>query len=176
MLIVNSPADLGDTKLSPLENVAKLKEGNQKLISQKRIPNQSLLENTDMALGTPMVYSELVRRVKKIAPQVIFEDGGVKNAIAVRHYTYDPYGGDDAKGGYQKKYISGFYKEVLPEFSSITTDKKGLPHRELRGWRSVLLALMKSGAVTMEALVKEFGHPNGQRSCLWNEQTQDLRA
>lgn len=176
MLIVNSPADLGDTKLSPLENVAKLKEGNQKLTDQKKIPNQSLLENHDMALGTPMVYSELIRRVKKIAPQVIFEDGGIKNAIAVRHYTYDPYGGPDGQGAHQKKYISGFYKEVLPEFSSITTDKKGLPHREVRGWRSVLLALMKAEVVPFEALVKEFGHPYGQRSCLWAEQTQELRV
>lgn len=176
MLIVNSPADLGDQKLSPQEANFKIQEENQKLIDAKKIPNQSLLENTDMALGTPMVYSELIRRVQKIAPQVIFEDGGVKNAIAVRHYTYDPYGGDDAQGGYQKKYISGFYKEVLPEFSSITTDKKGLPHRELRGWRSVLLALMKAEVVPFEALVKEFGHPTGQRSCLWSEQTQELRT
>lgn len=175
-LVVPDKNDLGDLRLSPAEGVAKLKEGNQKLTDKKKIPNQSLLEDVDQAFGTPMHYSELIRRIKKINPAIIIEDGGIQGAAAVRHYCWDPYGGNDTLGAYGKKYVTGFYKEILPEFSSITTDKKGLPHREIRGWRSVLLALMKSGAVTFEQLKKEFGNPVGQRSVLWDEQTQEQRA
>lgn len=176
MLVLNSSSDLGDLKLSPQEANHRLREENKRLSEKKRIPNQTLLENHDMAFGTPMNYSELIRRVKKIAPEVIFEEGGIKGAIAVRHYCWDPYGGEDTLGAMAKKYITGFWKQILPEFSSITTDKNGLPAREIRGWRSVLLALMRSGAIPFEALKKEFGDPVGQRSSLWNEQTQDERV
>lgn len=177
MLVLNDSSDLGDIKLSPQEANVKIREENQKLTDKRRIPNQSLLEDHDMAFGTPMAYTELIRRIKKIAPHVIIEDGGIQGAVAVRHLAWDPYGGDDTMGAMGKKYITGFYKQILPEFSSITTNKKtGLPAREIRGWRTVLLALMHSGAVSFEALKKEFKDPVGQRSSLWNEQTQEERV
>jgi hypothetical protein len=171
-LVVTDINDLGDKRLSPIEANCKLREENQRLIDAKKIPNQALLEDHDMALGNPMSPNDFIQKIKKLNPAIIVEDGGVYGAVAVRLVGTDP-----ETGEYGKRYISGFYKnEMLPEFSSIITDEKGLPKREVRGWRSVLLALLKSGAVTFPQLKAAFGEPQGSRNILWRQQTQERRA
>jgi hypothetical protein len=170
MLILNDSAYLGDKMLSPEEGVAKLREGNLKLASAKKIPNQNLLENTDMALGNPMMPQELIRRIQKINPKIIVEKGGIPNAVAVRYPVLDD------EGKLTKRYLTGFYVDrALPEFSSVLTDKNGLPTREERGWRSVLLALFHANVATYEELKAMFGEPNGQRNSLWMSQTREKR-
>ncbi len=166
LLILNSSDDLGDKKLDAKENLAKLKEKNQELIDAKKLPNQSELENVEKALGQRMHWSEFVQRLQKLNYDILAEDGGAPNAIALRV----PWQNED--GTLTKKYVGGFYKEVLPEFSAVIVDDKGLPHREIRGWRSVLLGLMKQGILTFIEIEKEFGDAEGQRSHLWHEQLQ----
>jgi hypothetical protein len=171
MLIVPDKSDLGDLKLSPEEGVAKLKEGNAKLTAQYKLPNQSLLENHDMALGIAMQPSAFIARIQKLNPAILVEKGGVPSAVAVRIPGFDD------EGNYVKKYVTGFYTDrILPEFSSIATDEKGLPWREQRGWRSVLLALLKAEALTYPQVKAAFGEPNTSRNVLWREQTQEKRA
>ena len=84
MLIVPDKKFLStDQYLSPAENVAKLKQGNRELAAEKRIPNQDLLENQDMALGQPMSPVIFIQKLRKL-PNVIVEQGGISNAVAVR--------------------------------------------------------------------------------------------
>jgi len=64
----------------------------------------------------------------------------------------------------------------LPEFSHVLTDKEGVAKREVRGWRTVLLRLILTGAVTYSQVKAEFGEPIGQRGKLWMEQTRERRA
>jgi hypothetical protein len=170
MLILNDSAYLGDKMLSPEEGVCKLREGNLKLAAEKKIPNQKLLEDQDMAVGEPMLPQELIRRIQKLNPLVIVEKGGIPNAVAVRIPSVD----DEGKPC--KRYLTGFYIDrALPEFSSVVTDKNGLPVREIRGWRTVLLALFNNKVATYEQLKAMFGEPNGQRNTLWMSQTREKR-
>lgn len=171
MLILTDSSDLGDKKLSHEEGVAKLKEGNRQLASAHKIPNQTLLENKDMAQGAEMHPADLIRRIVKLNGELIVEQGGIPNAVAVRKFALDE------DGVLAKKYLTGFYVDrALPEFSSVICDNNGLPIREIRGWRTVLLALMNAGALTYEQVKTEFGEPHGQRNSLWMEQTRDKRV
>jgi hypothetical protein len=171
MLILNDSSDLGDNKLSPEEGVAKLKEGNKKLASAHKIPNQELLENKGMAQGVEMSPADLIRRIQKLNPNLLVEQGGIPNAVAVRKFALD----EDGLLG--KKYVTGFYVDrALPDFSSIIVDNNGLPKREIRGWRTVLLALMNADVLTYAQVKTEFGEPHGQRNSLWMEQTRDKRV
>jgi hypothetical protein len=77
-------------------------------------------------------------------------------------------------GTIEKAYVTGFYVDApLPEFSSVIVDSKGLPVRELRGWRSVLLALYRQKIVTLKQLELSFGKAQGQRAILWDKQTSE---
>lgn len=130
-----------------------------------KIPGQAMLENKEMALGNPMSYQDLIRLLQKMNPAIICEDGGVKGAIAVRI----PGDLGDGEGTFGKRYVTGFYKEVLPEFSSVNTDDRGTAKRHNRGWRTVVLDLIKQGVVSYKDAVDVFGEPNGQRAGRWQE-------
>lgn len=169
MLILPDSHSLGDTFLDPIENLIKLKEENQKEIDKKKLPGQAMLENQDMATGAPMSYQELIRKLKHANPNLIIEDGGVPGAIAVRVMSVDE------EGIPYKKYLSGFYKDVLTEYSFVTTDSRGLANRESRGWREVVKQLIKVGALPYKRAVEVFGDAEGQRSSRWHELLRDKK-
>lgn len=160
--------ELGDKRLNEIEAIAKIKEDTAKLVESKKIPNQKLLENREMALGRPMDYTDFIFKVSKLNPAIIFQDGGFPKAIAVCHTVHG-----------EKKYITGFLKTVLPEFSAVIVDDKGLIQKggvgEVRGWRSVLLSLIKAGALTEKQVNLTFGPAMGQRAVLWDAQLQARR-
>jgi hypothetical protein len=69
------------------------------------------------------------------------------------------------------KYVGGFEKKPMPEWSHVTLDTSGLPVREVRGWRSVLMRLIKSRVIAYRSAVEQFGNPEtDQRSGRWFEQ------
>jgi hypothetical protein len=56
----------------------------------------------------------------------------------------------------------------FPEWSQLRVDARGLPTTErYRGWRTVLLALINKGFITLEQSDKVFGKPTGPRSRPW---------
>jgi hypothetical protein len=161
MLIQTDINELGDKRLSPEEALAKLKEENAKKTAEYRIPNQAVLEDQLAAIGQAMPYQTFIKKLKSIQPRLIIEDGGIEGALAIRNYA--------------KEYLTGFYKDVLTEFSFVTTDTRGLPVRESRGWRSVLISLIKQHVISYRTVVKEFGEPWGSRSNLWHEELADYK-
>ena len=168
MLVKADKSLLGDKNLQDKEAVAKVKEENKALASQNRIPDQDILEKREMAMGLMLQPNEFIRRLEKLNPKIIIEAGGVRNAVAVRY----PKRQED--GTIHKDYVTGFYVDApLPEFSSVVVDNKGLPIREIRGWRSVLLALFRQKIVTMKQLDLTFGKAMGQRAILWDKQTSN---
>jgi hypothetical protein len=169
MLIAPDGSELGDKRLNEEESLSKLKEKNLQLASKFKIPDQATLENTEMAQGHPMPYQDLIFLLKKMCPTLVIEDGGMANAVAVR------IPGMLEDGTFGKRYVTGFYKEVLPEFSSVSTDTKGLPVREHRGWRTVVLACIKQGVVSYKDAVYLFGEPNGVRGGRWHDILRDKK-
>lgn len=165
-LILTDSAELGDKRLDPTEGLAKLKEENSDLIKKRYWkPDQEMLFNKDMALGSPMEWRHLVYLLQKMCPSLIIKDGGVRNAIQVRYP--DPREEYKEDGG--TRYVTGFYKDVLPEFCWETKDERNIPTRVIRGWRAVLLALIKQGIISYKTAVDVFGEPNGKRSGRWKE-------
>lgn len=164
MLIQPDKNLLGDKHVKDAESVAKLKEDNAKAAAQNRIPNQDILEDRGAALGIPMQPSELILRLQKLNPKIIIQQGGVRNAVAVRYPVMED-------GKEVKKYITGFYVDnPLPEFSCVVTDERGLPWREIRGWRTVLTALIRQGILTEKRCDLHFGKPGTMRAILWDKQ------
>lgn len=154
--------------ISPAEAAAKAKEDTLALAAKNRIPDQDLLEETEMAKGYYLDHNELIRRLQRLNSQILIQQGGVANAVAVRYPLMED-------GELKQQYVTGFFLEPLPEYSSVTTDDKGLPVREIRGWRSVLLALIRVGALTHSQCDVMFGPAAGQRSGLWYRSRQAQR-
>lgn len=153
--------------ISPAEAVAKAKEDTINLASKNKIADQDIFEDQEMARGIELSENELIRRLRLLNPQILIMPGGIEGAVAVRYPKYEG-------GEWHNAYITGFYLKPLPEFSSVTVDGKGLPVREIRGWRSVLLALIRCGALDRIKVDVMFGPARGQRAGIWYRTLQAL--
>jgi len=170
MLIQPDKSALGDGRLDEVESLARLKERNARDAAKNRIPDQDVLENKAAALGMPLQPNELIRRIQRLNPKIIVEPGGVRNAVAVR------YPKKDEKGVETKEYVTGFYiDQPMPEFSCVVVDNRGLPLREVRGWRTVIMALIRVKALKPQQVEVVFGRANGQRATLWDKHMQHER-
>lgn len=147
--------------ISPAEALAKAAEDTKRQASANRIDDQDLLEDHDAARGQEMEANELIRRLHLLNPKILITPGGIEGAVAVRYPLPDEH------GNIVQQYITGFYLQKLPEFSSVITDKMGLPYRECRGWRSVLLPLIERGILDLRKVDVMFGPASGQRTGLW---------
>jgi hypothetical protein len=170
MLILTDSNELGDKRLSPEEGVAKLREGNRKLDEKHKIANQKLLTNVEASVGRTMMSNDFIQKLQKLNPSLIIGDG-LPGAIAVRYPKID-----EETNTLKPSYVTGFYKGPMSEWSLIIEDKNGKPTRHLRGWRTVLLDLLRGNIITYKQARAAFGDPHGQRNILWQEQTQTLRA
>ncbi len=121
--------------------------------------------DADRSNGPRMAYTELIRRLKKIYPPLLVKDGVEGNVALYRRKK----GEEMAAEGYdlsrptwynEHKYVAGFPKTEIPEWGHLVGDTDGIAEREVRGWRSVLIAFIESGAITYQAAVEEFGNPS----------------
>lgn len=180
MLIQPDIDELGDKRLNPDEAVAKAKEDNHRIQAAKGLflPRQEELENQVLSEGRRIGYREFIRRLSHANPRLLFKDGLPGN-ISV--YAPKLRGDDDEPDPTKPdwwndhRYVSGFACEDLTEFSSVTTTEHGIANREQRGWRSVLIALIKSRAISYCDAIKEFGEPTGERGWRWREQLHDYK-
>jgi hypothetical protein len=176
MLIQPNKNELGDRNVKDAESVAKLKETIFRERQKDRLPNQALLENKEMAVGNAMSPADFIRRLQKF-PNVVIQQGGFPNAVSVKTPALDD---DPDSPTYGKTVLqgvsAGFYIDrMLPEWSSYENDKWGIPVREIRGWRTVLLTLMHKKVLTYSQVKAAFGEPSGQRNILWRELTRDKK-
>jgi hypothetical protein len=176
--------ELGDKRLNPEEAVCREREDLLKQASKHQIWGQKELEDHERSAGPRMPYTELIRRLHNINPSIKIREGK-PGSVAV--YFLKPredwenvsYAGDTKPSDeffLDHRYITGFEKEPLPEYSHVTLDTSRLPVREIRGWRSVLIALIKAHVITYEQAIHEFGDPsNDKRSTRWLDQTLKYR-
>lgn len=172
--------ELGDKRLNPEETVYREREELLKQVSNRKIWGQEELEDVERSGGPRMQPNEFLRRLRKANTEIHVRDGSLGSValyIPKHRGEYDPETFDpDRKGFYHDhKYVGGFLLEPIPEFSHVTTDSSQIAHREVRSWRSVLLALIKGGALTYTQAVKEFGEPLGSRAGRWQEQMQKYK-
>jgi hypothetical protein len=185
MLVQPNRQMLGDSHLDAAENLAKLKEGNRAITDRQKIAGQAELEKSQRAGGPRMPFQELVRRIQNLNHKIKVVDGSEGNVAIYVLKTNQELAesrledeGDQTRYAWHKafKYVSGLPKEPLPEYAMVTVDERGIAKRELRGWRSVLISLIKAKALSYRQAVEEFGEALGSRNNRWNEQLQQYRA
>ena len=124
MLVVNDRRFLGDSHLDPTENLAKLREGNAKLIEGNKIAGQAELENSQRAGGPRMPFQELVRKIRNLNLNIKVVDGSAGNIAVYLLKTnqelaesFNEDNGDTTRHAWHKafKYVTGCPKEPLPD-------------------------------------------------------------
>jgi hypothetical protein len=162
-------------RLSTAEHTARLREMNyySHAVKKQRWDHQEEYQNTFARFGTPMHHSDLLRRIKKLVPSLYVVDGRIVGDLAL-YRTYDQPQPD--LEGRTFRYLFYIPTGLLPEFSIYEFDERDIPVREtLRGWRTVLLRLIKSGLLTEAASDLEFGKATGEASTVWYRQLFEYR-
>jgi hypothetical protein len=166
--------------LDPEESLAKLKEENEAIYEKRKIAGQKELEDQERSAGPRIPFAELLSRLKKLNSQLIVRDGLPGHVALYAPRSLKEL--ETAERDFERdiffhlhKYVSGFPKEDMPEYAHIIVDERGLPKREYRGWRSVLMPLIKQGVISYEAAVEEFGEAMGQRSHRWHSELRNYR-
>ena len=144
-------------------------------------------------LGRPLTSQELMRRLKLCNPKLIFEQairqpryGGIYVEVTERN----------ASGGWEtrKVHVCGFEWGMMPEFSVVHKTKTSLPDPELlgstkptrevkwkevetfadetRGWRTVLIRLLKARLVNRIDVEQYFGWTPSHESDQWHKFTE----
>lgn len=144
------------------ESLHKLRESNTSAVKQFKFDQQEELER--VRLGALMDCLELLRRLNKLRPARFTAQLGKLLALKMLVPT--------SQGG-EWQYVCAVPAGLMPEYSTTYLDEHGLPTSEMyRGWRTVLLRVILSGAVSEEDIEREFGRPNGPdgeryRRTLW---------
>jgi hypothetical protein len=181
MLVQVDPQELGDTRLNPEESVYREREELLRMASTRKIDGQAELEDAERSMGPRITWQELIRRLCLCNSRLYFADAqGGKHIAVYRPKTSlerseEEYDHDKQPWWNDHKYVGGFPKEDMPEWSHVILDSSMLPVREVRGWRSVLMSIIKAGGMTYASASKQFGEPTDQRSGRWHEQLQPYK-
>lgn len=140
----------------------------------------------DQQAGRSFHRSVIIRRLKKLNPGLVYErslrkptQGGI---------YFDGYRGDRLTGQleYGHWFICGIPHETVREFDLRIVVSDGVPDPTIslhtqrilkldsreRGWRSVLLELVKSGLIELDKAVQAFSINDGRSSEKWMEATR----
>lgn len=127
--------------------------------------------NLERQLGTPISSEEFMRRLGRMNPKLIFEptlDNPLRIGIYIAERRINE-AGDEVE---DKMYVSAFDRGYLPE-RSVRHVKKSLQsdpdprnkggwieveefQRETRGWRTVLVRLLRAKLIRMPEIDREF--------------------
>lgn len=141
--------------------------------------------NTQAQTGRPLFAAVLEKRLLSLNPNFIFE-------VAIQDSTkkgiYVPQTRRDEAGFVypEKRFVCGYENGIMPEFSIIHTRDKKLPdpndpqgwvtvqepYRETRGWRTVLLRLIRERLITEAGADKAFQVSLGRSSERWQKGLQ----
>lgn len=164
-------------RLSMEEHTHRLKEDNYNsaAVRAQRWEHQlEYMEDDECRSGRMRHSSEIYGFLKKHAPSLYFMDGRIENDISIfRTYGVPQPGADGKTFAYLMYMPSGF----MPEFSLIEYGPQDQPVRERRrGWRTVLLRMIKSGIVTEQQVDDRFGKATGPGAVPYNRQLQIHRS
>jgi len=162
--------------LSTAEHTEMLREKNyySNAVRKQRWDNQSDYENEEARWGRVMQHSELLSKIFKLIPNDLFvTEGRIVGDLAL----YRVYGRPQPDlDGRTFRYLFYIPTGRLPEFSQYEFDHRDIPVKEKRrGWRTVLLRLIKSGLVTEEQVNQEFGPALGEASTVWRRELWKYR-
>lgn len=175
--------ELGDKRLNPEEGVIKEREALLKKASVYKIEDQGELQNEKRSEGSRLAFSQLLQKLQRIAPDLQARDGLPGNVALYYPRTAEQLDAALREGGQNdlffifNKYVGGFPKEELPEWGYVDIDTSLIATREhLRGWRTVLIGLIRAGVISYQQAIDEFGDPaTDPRNVVWMKKLEEWR-
>lgn len=152
-------------RMSTAEHTARLREMNRSshAVKRQRFADQDDYRNEEARLTRYMHYSEILRRLRKLTPNLFIIDGRIEGDLAM----YRVFGRPQSDGR-DFQYLMYCPTGWLPEFSTYEFDEKDIPVKEKkRGWRTILLRLIKTKIITEQQCREMFGEPEGQAATVW---------
>ena len=162
-------------RLSTAEHTARLRERNDRSegVMRQRLPNQEDYKNDAARLGRPLFHSDFIRVIEKLVPELYIMPGRIVGDWAV----FRTYGQPQPRlDGRTFEYLFYIPSGLLPEFSLYEFNDRDIPVREKqRGWRTVLLRLIKTGLVSEATCNKVFGIPEGPGATVYLRTLYEFR-
>ncbi len=161
----------GAPRLSTAEHYARVREANNssEAVKRQRWAHQDDYRDDRARVGRVLPSGEFLAKIQKLVPSLYITDGRIVGDLAI--FRIYPRPREDL-GGRDFEYLFYCPTGLLPEYSLYEFDTaRDIPIREkLRGWRTVLLRLIKAGLMTEEQCDQEFGRAVGPASNVWYRQ------
>jgi len=156
-------------RLSTSEHTSRLREmnNNSYAVQAQRWAHQDDYRNDAARVGRPMRSADFVNILQRLIPTLYITDGRIEGDLAVFQTYGQPQPDLD---GNTFRYLFYMPKGTLPEFSLYLFDEeRDIPIKEkLRGWRTVLLRLIKCGLISEEKVEAVFGPAAGEAAAVYN--------
>src|SRR6266478_5344853 len=136
--------------------------------------------------GRRMHVTDVIKCLKRMNPGLIFEVSRHTNTL-MGIYIMDWVRDDLGTLQYERRFIMGCENGIMPEFTIVIPEYISIPDPNdrsaeakvkikqfagmKRGWRAILVTLLREGLVTSENVMKEFRIPQGRESRIWHEET-----
>jgi len=114
-------------------------------------------------LGRPMPSGEIVKRLQKLNPNLLFERS-IADPTTMGIYVAD----SKVTGG--RRFLMGFESGFSPEYTVNGKDASGR-YRETRGWRQIIARLVRLGHLNLAAAEQSFNIARGRQSHNWQTLT-----
>lgn len=163
-------------RLSTEEHTHRLREMNynSEAVKRQRWEDQDEFRNDDARQGSSMLHSDLLAKLRTLVPDLYITDGRIEGDLAV----FRTYGQPQPRlEGRTFEYLFYVPTGLLPEFSQYEFDTvRDIPIKEKkRGWRTVLLRLIKTGLLKESDCNRVFGVPSGPASTIWHRELYKFR-
>lgn len=174
MLIYGDSNQLGDKKLSKEEALLEKYEDTDRQLKRYRLDDHEELKDEKKRSGYQKHSSELISKVCTLNPKLWVEETVTpRYGTVLNFYTT----GRDEQGKEIKRCLqAAFYPGWMPEFSWLEVDRADLPIKEHRGWRTVLMRLLKAQVLNWRDVKETFGDATGEQSTRWRKETQEFRT
>lgn len=165
-------------KLSTVEHTANLFERNynSEAVKKQRWNDQEEVRNPESRIGRPMLHSDFLLVLQKLVPSLFVTDGNIVGHLAIYQTAACKQKAWDDR---DFRYLFYMPTGILPEFSvyEFSDDGMDVPIRESqRGWRTVLLRLIKSRLLDESTCNAVFGRPEGPSANRWHRELKNFRS
>lgn len=174
------PEKLRKMMLSADEAVHMKSEELERLRTKKnRKDNWQEFVDTKRRLGAVLYTNEVIKRLRVIIPSLKVVDGRVRNQVSLNRYTYrvftDKWGQKTTKWGWE--YMDWLQSPYSSEYEVDKVNDVGVAiGHKWRGYRTILLNLIKHKVITEAHAVEQFGEPtNGATASEYRRQLWEFR-
>lgn len=163
-------------RMTTTEHTQRLKENNYRseAVKKQRWSNQDDYRDSVARQGRMMHHSALLLVLDKLIPSLYVTEGNIVDELAVFRIYGQPQ--PDLEGR-SFKYLFYMPTGILPEFSTYEFDevRNVLIREDKRGWRTVLLKLIRAGLLDENTVNKVFGVATGEAATVYNRSLFEYR-